>query len=135
MVERLWTGLDAAVADGQACVVCGRSLRFRSSGWVPVGHSPTGLPVFACVGGCAQQVAATPGVVPIPAEALTAGGLAFLAVLDRAGGDLNRANPDDLIADTVRAAAAVVVAAEVRRIAAELRARADELDPAGREPG
>lgn len=133
MAERLWTGLDPVVADGQACVVCGRSLRFRRSGWIPVGHSPSGSPVLACVGDCAQQVAATPAVVPIPEEALTAGGIALLAVLDRAGGDPHRANPDDLVAETVRAAAAVVVAAEVRRIAAELRARADELDPAGSE--
>jgi hypothetical protein len=97
-----------------------------------VGHSPAGLPVFACVGRCPQQAAATPAaVVPIPTEALTAGGIAFLAVLERTGGDLNRANSDDLVADTVHAAAAVIVATELRRIAAELRARADALDPTG----
>jgi hypothetical protein len=84
----------------------------------------------ACVGSCAQHVAATPAVVPIPDDALTAGGIALLAVLDRAGGDPHRANPDDLVAETVRAATAIVVAAELRRIIAELRARADELDPA-----
>jgi hypothetical protein len=131
MADPLWSGLDPAAADGQACVVCGRSLRFRRSGWLPVGHSPAGLPVFACVGSCAEQVAATPAVVPIPDDALTAGGIALLAVLDRTGGNPNRANLDDLVAEPVRAATAIVVAAELRRIIAELRTRADELDPAG----
>lgn len=133
MAERIWTRLDAAAADGQTCVVCGRSFRFRGSVCLPVGRSHTGSQVFACVGVCAQQAVATPEVVPIPVEALTAGGAAFLAVLDRAGGDLHRADPDDLVAETVRAAASLVVAAELRRIVAELRARADGLDPAGGE--
>ncbi|MGH3686213.1 MAG: hypothetical protein ACRDRE_16005 [Pseudonocardiaceae bacterium] len=130
MAERLWSGLDPAVANGQACVVCGRSLRFRRSGWLPVGHSPAGMPVFACVGSCAQHVAATPAVVPIPDAALTAGGIALLAVLDRTGDNPHRANLDDLVAEPVRAATAIVVAAELRRIIAELRTRADEFDPA-----
>ncbi|MGH3805499.1 MAG: hypothetical protein ACRDRU_02415 [Pseudonocardiaceae bacterium] len=131
MAERLWSGLDPAVANGQACVVCGRSLRFRRSGWLPVGHTPTGMPVFACVGSCAQHVATTPAVVPIPDDALTAGGITLLAVLDRTGGNPNRANLNDLVEETVRAATAIVVAAELRRIITELRTRADELDPAG----
>jgi hypothetical protein len=134
MTPRLWTGLHAAVADGHACVICGRSLRFRRAGWIPVGHAPNGLPVFACVGHCAQQATATPPtVVPIPEEALTAGGIALLAIRDRAKGDLNQAHPDDLVADTIHAATPIIVATELRRIATELRARADALDPLGRE--
>jgi hypothetical protein len=66
-------------------------------------------------------------------EALTAGGVAFLAVVDRAGGLLHRAYPDDLVAETVRASAPLVVAAELRQVAAELRTRASDLDPAGGE--
>jgi hypothetical protein len=100
-----------------------------------VGHTPAGLPVFACVGSCVEQVAATPAVVPIPDDALTAGGIACLAVLDRTGDNPNRANLDDLVEETVRAATAIVVAGELRRIIAELRARADELDPAGSNYG
>ena len=65
-------------------------------------------------------------------EALTAGGAAFLAAADRAGG-VHRAYPDDLVAETVTAAAPLVVAVELRRVAAELRARATDLDPAGGE--
>lgn len=145
MAERIWIGLGTAAADGQACVICGRGLRARGRVWVPVGRSHTGSQVFACAGDCARQAAATPEVVAIPVEALTAGAIALLAALDRAGGDVHRVDPDDLVADIVLAAAPLVVAAELRRIAAEtgtayrarewwpgyLRARADELDPAG----
>lgn len=46
---------------------------------------------------------------------------------------MHRAYPDDLVAETVQAAAPLVVAAELRRVAAELRARATDLDPAGGE--
>lgn len=146
MAERVWIGLDAVAADGWACVICARGLRARGGAWVPVGRSHTGSQVFACAGGCADQAAATPEVVSIPVEALTAAGVAFLAVLDRAGGDLDRADPDELVAVTVQAAAPLVVAAELRRLAASdinavsrhrggwavfLQARADELDPHG----
>ncbi len=31
MAERVWTELDAAAADGLACVVCGRDFRLRRS--------------------------------------------------------------------------------------------------------
>jgi hypothetical protein len=144
MGERVWTGLAAAAADGLACVVCGRSFQRR---WAParrpVGRSHTGSQVFACVGDCAQRAAAPPEVLVIPVEALTAGGVALLAVVEGAGGDVHRADPDDLVSETVRAAAPLVVAAELRRMAGQveqgywwvlaLRARADELDPAGGE--
>jgi hypothetical protein len=133
MAERIWIGLDPAAADGQACVVCGRGFRVRGSVRLPVGRSQTGSQVFACAGDCAQQAAVTREVLAIPGEALTAGGVAFLAALDPHGGDLNRANPDDLVADIVGAAAPLVVAAELWRIAAQLRARAQELDPTGGE--
>lgn len=182
-VDRYWDELDAAQASGQACVVCARRL---SRGWrdrrgpasVMVGRSRTGSPVFACAGACTERVPvilpsqASPdphptrpaaGAVAIPDEALTAAGAAFVAALEAAGGDLNRAWPDDLVTATVTAAAPVIVAAELRRVAAEmdpgpaeavatsatavnagrarelwagyLRVRADELDPAsGGEP-
>lgn len=95
----------------------------------------------------------------IPDEAWTAAGIAFLAALDGAttSGDPRKAYPDDLVTPTVRAAAPLIVAAELRRVAAqcepqtesrlsygerwhragiervcaELLARADELDPRG----
>jgi hypothetical protein len=130
MAERIWTGLPAAAADGLACVICGRGLRGRGRAWVPVGRSHTGAQVFACAGDCAQRAAAIPEVLPIPMDALTAGGAAFLAAADRAGG-VHRAYPDDLVAETVTAAAPLVVAVELRRVAAELRTRANDLDPAG----
>jgi hypothetical protein len=128
MAERIWTGLDAARADGQACVVCGRNLQVRGSVAVPVGRSHTGSQVFACVGSCASEAG---GLVVVPVEALSAAGAAFLAALEAAGGDVHRAGPDELVTATVRAAAPLVVAAELRRIATELRARAEGLDPAG----
>jgi hypothetical protein len=133
MTERIWTGLPARAADGLACVICGRGLRGRGRSWVPVGRSHTGAQVFACVGDCADRAATIPDVLPIPMEALTAGGAAFLAAADRAGG-VHRAYPDDLVAETVQAAAPLVVAVELRRVAAELRARATDLDPAGGDP-
>lgn len=144
MAERVWTELDSAAADGLACVVCGRDFRLRRSpARRPVGRSHTGSQVFACVGKCTDRAAATPERVTITGEALTAAGTALLAVLDAAGGDLNRAYPDDLVLAVVRAAAPLVVAAELRRMAGQvhqgslwtmaLRARADELDPAGGE--
>lgn len=135
MAEREWEGLSPVQADGRACVVCGRSVRLRGSVAVPVGRSAqTGSPVFACVGGCAGAVAALAGrLVAVPVEAMVAAGAAFLAALEAAGGDVHRAWPDDLVTATAHAAAPLVVAAELRRIAAELRARADALDPAGGE--
>ena len=144
MAERVWTELDVAAADGLACVVCGRDFRLRRSpARRPVGRSHTGSQVFACVGECTDRAAATPERVTITSEALTAAGTALLAVLDAAGGDLNRTYPDDLVVAVVRAVAPLVVAAELRRMAGQvnqgslwtmaLRARADELDPAGGE--
>ena len=133
MAEQQWSGLSPLQADGRACVVCGRKFRLRGSVAVPVGRSTvTGSQVFACVRGCASEAAALAGGL-VPVEALSAAGTAFLAALEAAGGDVHRAWPDDLVADTVRAAAPLVVAAELRRIATELRARADELDPLGGE--
>lgn len=132
--ERIWTGLDAVTADGLACVFCGRSFRFRRSPVrLPVGRSQTGSQVFACVGDCVDRAAVPRGVTAIPPEALTVAGAAFVAALEQAGGDVHRAWPDDLVTATVRAAVPVVVAAELRRIATQLQARAQELDPAGGE--
>jgi hypothetical protein len=54
-------------------------------------------------------------------------------VVERAGGLWHQAYPDDLVAETVRASAPLVVAAELRRVATELRARASDLDPTGGE--
>lgn len=148
MPERAWgAGLSAAQADGQACVVCGRSFRVGGSVAVPVGRSvSTGSQVFACVSGCADEAAELAGwLVVVPVEALTAAGAAFLAALEHATaatptGDPRHAWPDDLVAATVHAAAPVIVAAELRRLAGEiayapahrlLATRADELDPPG----
>jgi hypothetical protein len=151
MTERIWTGLSAVAADGRACVICGR----RGSGWVslPVGRSDTGSQVLACEGACAERATA-PGAVLITEDALTAAGLAFLTALESSGGDLHRAGPDDLVTAIVTAAAPLIVAAELRRLAngpqvhqweiavgvmatalpvADLTARADLLDPAGGE--
>jgi hypothetical protein len=95
--------------------------------------------VFACA--CAETATAS-GVVLIPDDALTAAGPAFLTALETAGGDLARAWPDDLVTATVTAAAPLIVAAELRRLADEiayapayrlLAARAEVLDPTGGE--
>jgi hypothetical protein len=69
MAERVWTELDAAAADGLACVVCGRDFRLRRSpARRPVGRSHTGSQVFACVGECTSRAAATPERVTITSE-------------------------------------------------------------------
>jgi hypothetical protein len=133
MGERVWTKLPAPAAEGLTCVICGQNLRGRGLKWIPVGLSHTGSQVLACAGNCAQQAMATPQLLAIPIDALTAGGAAFLAVLERSGNDVHQADPDDLVTETVQAAIPLVVAAELRRIAAELRARAAELDPTGGE--
>jgi hypothetical protein len=144
MSERIWTELDAVAADGLACVICGRSFLSRGSRVrLPVGRSDADSQVFACVGDCAELAGAMPEVLMIPPEALVVGGMALLRVLDRVGNDPRQTWHGVLVAATVRAAAPLVVAAELRRIAAEtttdelwagcLRARADELDPAGGE--
>jgi hypothetical protein len=146
MSERIWTGLDAVAADGRACVICGISLqaatarrtRWSGSGWVAVGRSRTGSQVFACSVICADRARELVRAVAIPAEALTAAGAAFLAALQEAGGDPQTAYPDDLVVATVTAAAPLVVADELRRLAQHiegdvwlLRQRADQLHPAG----
>jgi hypothetical protein len=144
MSERIWTELDAVAADGLACVICGRSFLSRGSRVrLPVGRSDADSQVFACVGDCAELAGAMPEVLMIPPEALVVGGMALLRVLDRVGNDPRQTWHGVLVAATVRAAAPLVVAAELRRLAAEpttdelwagcLRARADELDPAGGE--
>ena len=144
MGERIWTGLDVVAADGLACVLCGRSFLSRGSRVrLPVGRSDTGSQVFACVGDCAELAGTMPEVLVIPGQALTVGGMAFLMVLDRVGGDPRQVWHQVLVAATVRAAAPLIVATELHRIVAEtttselwagcLRARADELDPAGGE--
>lgn len=151
--DQYWPDLNPAQADGRACVICARPRRGRGLGWLPVGRSSTGSPVFACAGECAQlaeqHIAHT---VRIPEEALTAAGAAFLQALEAAGGDVQRAWPDDLVSATVTAAAPLIVAAELRHLAsgsrvqqwesafgrmvalipaADVLARADQLDPAG----
>lgn len=83
----------------------------------------------------------------IPDEALTAAGAAFLPALEQAteaipSKDPRHVYPDEVIAAAVEAAAPVIVAAELRRLAYEialfapgyqqLRQRADQLDAAGR---
>ncbi|MFN2495754.1 MAG: hypothetical protein ABR608_07590 [Pseudonocardiaceae bacterium] len=152
MTELTWTGLSPAQADGQACVICGHAFGLRGSVCVPVGRSSTGSQVFACVDGCGERAGQAAGLVlPVPDEALTAAGVACLAALDRAGGDLRQAYPDGRVVATVRAAAPLIVAAALRRLAAEmdpaigrpglpdtamsryLRVRADELDPDGEQ--
>lgn len=141
--EQLWTGLSPAQAHGQACVICGRSVRIPGLVQVPIGRSVNGSEVYVCVGFCANLAQPPAGCLPIPDEALTAGGVAFLHVLDRttSTGDSRQANPDDLVATTVRAAAPLIVAAELRRLATQiqgdalghqyLRERAYQLDPHG----
>jgi len=60
MGEPIWTGLDPVQADGQACVICGHTFRVRGSVAVPVGRSPSGSQVFACVGRCTHAAAERP---------------------------------------------------------------------------
>jgi hypothetical protein len=153
MAERIWTGLGPAQADGQACVICARSFHARGSVAMPVGRSHTGSQVFACADKCTSCVGAPDGQLQmIPLEALTAAGIAFLEALERATattptGDPRHAYPDEVVCATVQAAAPLVIAAELRRMAAEvvdsvsggvgqrcsryLRERAEQLDPAG----
>jgi len=158
MTQPRWDGLDPAQAGGLACVICTRELRGHSTPRVPVGHSVTGSPVMACTGSCAQQATLPAWRLGIPGEAWTAAGIAFLTALDdTTSKDVRDAYPDDLITPTVRAAAGLIVAAELRRLAtqyqpgtdprlsyaqrrhregiaavcAALTERADELDPAG----
>ena len=148
--DHQFPGLSPAQADGQACVVCGRRLRGRGLVWLPVGRSHTGSQVFACAGSCASTAMA-PDAVVIPEGALCAAGAAFTTALEAAGGDVHRAWPDDLVTATVTAAAPLIVATELRRLAvssavqhgespdgvtvipvADLTARANTLDPLGR---
>jgi hypothetical protein len=142
MGERIWSGLDVLAANGLACVICGRGFLSRGSRVrLPVDRSRTGSQVFACVGDCAEMAGAMPEVLMIPGQALAVGGAAFLTVLDRAGGDPRQVWHGVLVAATVRAAAPLIVAAELRRITTQtttgdqwadcLRVRAAELDPAG----
>lgn len=51
-LNRMWPDLDPVQAEGEACVVCGRST--AEPGWQgqPVGRSATGSQVFACVDAC-----------------------------------------------------------------------------------
>jgi hypothetical protein len=87
------------------------------------------------------------GHLSIPDEALTAAGAAYLAALDVATaatptGDSRHAYPDDVVTATVQAAAPLIAASELRRMAQRiegdahgwrrLKERADQLDPVGR---
>lgn len=147
MPERTWRGgLSPAQADGQACVACGRNFRAKGSVAVPVGRSSTGSQVFACVRGCVDDAAERAGrLVVVPVEALTAAGAALVTALEHATaatptGDPRHAWPDELVAAIVHAAAPLIVAAELRRLAERIEGdaqghrwlwqRADQLDPA-----
>lgn len=139
MGERIWNGLSPAQADGHACVLCGRDYlrdRARPVRRVPVGRDRcTHSQVFACVGRCADRAAARcypGGVMVISDEALTAAGTAFLrawedAVAATPTGDPRHAHPDDVVTATVAAAAPLIVAAELRRLAEVFDDRAETL--------
>ncbi len=58
-MNRVWTNLSEAQADGQACVMCELPTGSRPGGSVPVGRSRTGSQVFACSGACAEQTQIT----------------------------------------------------------------------------
>lgn len=143
MPEQTWTALGSAQADGLACVICARDYSRHPTQQIPVGRSLTGSQVFACDGACAHLAHRAAGLLHIPDEALTAAGMAFLSALDQATptGDPHQAYPDDLVNPTILAAAPLIVAAELRRLAGQiqgdagghqrLRERADRLDPAG----
>lgn len=102
-------------------------------------------PGRSVVAGMSEGRGVGPGL-RIPEEALTAAGTACLAALERATadtptGDARHAYPDEVVAAAVEAAAPLVVAWELRRLAArisgyeqrrELTGRADWLDPGGR---
>jgi hypothetical protein len=53
--ERPSACLDSRQEDGPACVMRGRDYLGMGKG-VPVGRSPTGSPVFACIPGCTALV-------------------------------------------------------------------------------
>ncbi|MGH3982129.1 MAG: hypothetical protein ACRDST_05435 [Pseudonocardiaceae bacterium] len=143
MPEQTWTALGSAQADGLACVVCARDYLRHPTQRIPVGRSLTGSQVFACDGACAHLAHGAVRLVHIPDEALTAAGAAFLSALEQATmtGDPHRAYPDDLVNPTILAAAPLIVAAELRRLAGQIQGdagshqrlheRADQLDPAG----
>jgi len=81
---------------------------------------------MACAGSCAQQAALPAWRLRIPDEAWTAAGIAFLtAIEETTTGDPRDAYPDDLITPTVRAAAPLIVAAELRRLATQHQPRTD----------
>jgi len=66
-LNREWTHLNEAQADGRACVMCEMPTGSRPGGSVPVGRSSTGSQVFACAGICAEQAEMTvpePGSLP-----------------------------------------------------------------------
>lgn len=131
MDERGWFDLDPAQADGQACVICTRNFLWRpipgaSVACVPVGRSVTGSQVMACVGSCAERAALPAWWLRIPDEAWLAAGVAFLAVMEGTTiGDPREAYPDDLVTPTVRAAAPLIVAAELRRLVTRYQPRVD----------
>ena len=143
MPEQTWTALEPVQANGLACVVCARDFLRHPTQQIPVGRSPTGSQVFACDGACTHLAHRAAGLLHIPDEALTAAGMAFLSALEQATttDDPHQAYPDDLVNPTIQAAAPLVVAAELRRLAGQihgdtaghqrLHERADQLDPAG----
>ena len=155
----LWYDLDPAQADGLTCVICSRDFLRHPVPRVPVGRSVTGSQVMACVGSCAEQAVLPAWWLAIADEAWIAAGAAFLAAVDQASttGDSREVYPDDLVTAPVRAAAPLIVAAELHRlvtqcqpgidprlsygkrwhregitlVCAALTNRASEFDPAG----
>ncbi|MGH3809427.1 MAG: hypothetical protein ACRDRU_22930, partial [Pseudonocardiaceae bacterium] len=111
--DRFFAGLSLLQADGQACVVCARRLRGRGLVWVPVGLSRTVSQVFACVGECADRAVA-PVALVVGDEALSAAGVAYLAVVGAVGDDVRWINPDDVVHAVIAAVVPFVVAAELR---------------------
>ncbi|MDQ3273444.1 MAG: hypothetical protein M3Q39_00035 [Actinomycetota bacterium] len=132
MSERMWPGLNPVAADGLACVVCGRDFRTPGSVSMPVGRSHTGSQVFACDPVCVaatgepvvghraargEPTATRPAVVPlgVPVDAIDAlsdAALSFYA--------------QDLAAALRDTAGPLVVAAELRRLAAEWDPQLDD---------
>jgi len=59
LLSHTWPDLTPIQADGVACVVCGCDYLTTRVTSRPVGRSALGSQVFACVGPCTDQGAAT----------------------------------------------------------------------------
>ena len=117
MSERMWPGLNPVAADGLACVVCGRDFRTPGSVSMPVCVAATGEPVVGHRAARGEPTATRPAVVPlgVPVDAIDAlsdAALSFYA--------------QDLAAALRDTAGPLVVAAELRRLAAEWDPQLDD---------